>query len=632
MRLFMNCLCGFAISCVALGSIANAADDEKKSTEANAVEAAKQDAAKDEAKTAKDGSDQSKEKTNGSAEKKVAKKDHKKVSVARFKLHKDYPEGTGPGGLFGEMQPHLRDLLGRLDKAAKDENLAGVILEVSNPEVGLGKMNELRSAISRLRKAGKRVYANLEFASNKDYLIATACDRIVMPESGILMVNGLRVELTFFKKLLDKLDVKAEMIQIGDFKGAGEPFTRSEMSPEFKKQFEAVIDNFYEQMVKTIADDRKLGPEEVKKLIDEGLLTPSRAKEAKMIDMVCYEDELRDQIKSDLKADDVVIEKDYGKKKVDTDFSGFSGFMKLMEAMMGVEDKPRRTRGEKIAIIYAVGPITSGESESGLFGDENVGSDTIVKAFRTAEQDKNVKAIILRVDSPGGSALASDLIWREITRSKKPIVASMGDIAASGGYYISMGAKKIVAEPGTLTGSIGVISGKIALKGLLNKVGITTDVIRRGKNSGALSPLDPFSPEEREAWLRVSKDIYGQFTSKAAKGRKMDPAKMQELAQGKLYSGQMALSVGLVDKVGTLDDAVVEAKTMAGLKAEDKVELLILPKPKSFFEQLFEGPQAEVQTRLLGREVGEVLKSAETLRKLFREPAVMLLPCKVEVK
>ncbi len=250
--------------------------------------------------------------------------------------------------------------------------------------------------------------------------------------------------------------------------------------------------------------------------------------------------------------------------------------------------------------------------------------------------------IVLRVDSPGGSALASDLMWREITRikSKKPVVASMGDIAASGGYYISMGCTKIFAEPGTLTGSIGVVSGKIALKGLYDKIGVTTDVVSRGRNSGWMSSDEPYTASEREVLTRLMHDIYKQFTDKAALGRNMDVTQLENLAGGRLYSGQMAKQVKLVDELGTLDEAVADTKRLAGLKEDEKVERLYLPKPKTFLEQLMGGSLTESETKafaarsinLFAPDLMPHLETAETLRRLFAEPAVLVMPYSVQVR
>ncbi len=319
-------------------------------------------------------------------------------------------------------------------------------------------------------KAGKKVYAIVQETTGAGYLLATACDEIVMPPSGSLTVSGVRMEVTFYKGLLEKLGIQADMLQVGDYKGAAEPMTRDKMSPEFRKQMESVIDDYYSQLATTVAADRKLEVSKVKELIDEGLFTAARAKEVGLIDRVAYEDELSKQLADQQKVDDVTLDDEYGKKKLDEDFSGFGGLMKMIEVLSGAEERGKTSSAKKIAVIYAVGVIISGEGGRSMYG-KAVGSDTIIEALQEAEEDPKVVGIVLRVDSPGGSALASDLMWREITRikSKKPIVASMGDIAASGGYYISMGCSKIFAEPGTLTGSIGVVSGKVALERLVRQ-------------------------------------------------------------------------------------------------------------------------------------------------------------------
>jgi protease-4 len=484
-----------------------------------------------------------------------------------------------------------------------------------------------------VRAAGKKVYAVCRSATNRDYLIATACDEIAMPPSGTLMVNGLQAEVMFYKGIFEKLGIKAEFMQVGNFKGAAEPYTRSEMSAELRQQLDGVLDDYFALMVETVAKDRKLDPGKVKDLIDEGLFTAARAKEAGLIDRVCYEDELEDQIKTALHADELKIEKDYGKKKLDTDFSGFAGFIKLLELMSGQSSSERSSKANKIAIIYAVGPIMDGASEGiSLFENRVVTPDETIKAIRQAEEDKTVKAIVLRVDSPGGSALASDLIWRHIVKAKKPIIASMAGTAASGGYYISMGADKIVVEPGTLTGSIGVVGGKFAIEGLLNKLGVNTDVISRGKSAGVFSMTEPFSEPERQAWMRLMTDIYQQFTSKAAEGRKMELAKLQELAQGKIYTGRQAVAKGLADKLGTLEVAVTEAKLAAGLPADEKIEILSLPESKSFLDRLLEGPSAESKLQEIAPEVTALARKAAQLRALFAKPCATILPFEVRIR
>ncbi|HEY2828441.1 MAG TPA: signal peptide peptidase SppA, partial [Pirellulales bacterium] len=558
-----------------------------------------------------------------------------KLNLASFDLDESYPEGAGQPGIFGELSPNLAKLIERIDKAAADSKMYGIIIHLNDPQVGRGKLDELRSAIARARKAGKKVYADLHEGSSASYLLASSCDEIIMPPVGMLTIAGVRMEFTHFKNLLEKLGVQADFFQMGDYKGAAEPYTRDKMSPEFKKQMDSVLDDYYSQLIETVAADRKLDAGKVKDLVDEGLFTPSRAKEAGLIDRISYGDEFRKQLAEQQHVDEVTLVEDYGKEQLDDeDFSGIAGFMKLMELISGGDQKTRASSSQKIAVIYAVGEINSGESKSSMLSSESLGSETIIKALREAEKDPKVVGIVLRVDSPGGSALASDLMWREITRikAKKPIVASMGDLAASGGYYISMGCTKIFAEPGTLTGSIGVVTGKLALKGLMEKVGITTDSISRGKNSGWMSSDEPFSPSEKEVIMRMMQDCYKQFTEKAAQGRNMEVKQLESLAGGRLYTGRMAKQVKLVDELGTLDDAVAEAKKLAGLKADDKIERMILPKPRSFLEGLLGGSMVSSHVRMAAHELAPSLDQAEALIHMFREPAVFMMPYEVRVK
>lgn len=562
---------------------------------------------------------------------------------AEIKLKGSYPEGAQAPSLFGAASESLATGVSRLDKAAQDDDVDGVILNISNPTIGWGKLHELRQSIERIHGSGKKVYAVLDSASSMDYLLATACDEIIMPESGMVMLLGLRAEVTFYKGLLDWLDIKAEMLHVGEFKSAAEPYTRTEMSPAFRKQMEAILDDYYRQTIEIVAKARGLDAKEVEAAIDSGPHSAQAALKLGLIDRVAYSDELTDMISEDTATLDVRITRNYAKQKSDTDFSGIAGMMKVMNMMMGLSSSPRRSLYPKIAVIHATGAINTGRSTSTLFGGSVLGSETLIKAIRQADKDKTVKAIVLRVDSPGGSALASDLIWRALEKVDKPVVASMGDTAASGGYYISMGADTIFAEPGTLTGSIGVVGGKIALKGLFEKVGITTSVISRGKNSGIMSMMDGFTDSERKAMQRMLEDIYGQFTHKAAEGRGMEYEKLEKLARGRVYTGSMALELGLVDKLGTLDDAVAHATKLAELDADDNVERLILPRPVSPLEMLF-GPmdadaRADAGSRALIRalesispELAGQLQGAELIQLLSRESRLTVMPFRLLVK
>lgn len=602
------------------------ADDAKEET-------APVETATDEAKPAEQPA-QTAEKPVKSAEKpaKSAEKPAKKPAVVFITLKGEYPEGPGAPGLFGELQPSLAALVQRLDAAAADKDVSAVWLKIEDLAIGRGKIAELRGAIARLRKANKPVYAELTTADGGQYLLAAACDQIIMPPSGMLIIPGVRAEVTFYKGLLDKLGLQFDALQMGKYKGAAEPLTRNEMSKPLRESFDALIDDTYDDLVTTVAADRQLKADQVKALLDQGLFTAAAAKKAGLIDDVLYADQLQDSIKKRLKVEDVDVVTNYKKKRIDTDFSGFSGMMKLMEIFMGGKPSEATSKKEKIAVVYAVGPIMEGKSASDMFGSSSLGSTTMVAAIKKAADDPKVAAIVLRIDSPGGSATASDLIWRETVRIQKPVIASMSDVAGSGGYYIAMGAKKIIAAPGTLTGSIGVIGGKLVTRGLYEKLGMSTEVISRGANSGSMSANQPFSPEERKVWTDVLEDVYQQFVTKAAEGRKMRYDKLEELAQGRVYTGRMAQKLGLIDELGTLEDAIAAAKTAAGLKADAEVEIMVLPEPRSMFEQLFGDPSASTDLESILPEGFAILRQTKQLRQLLSERMLLWMPYGVELK
>ncbi len=619
--------------------------EQKAVEEAMEEEAAEEEAdAKDEP-TEKEKEDAAAAKKSDAAKarkKEAAKADAKaatkKSSIAEISLVGTYPEGPTQPGLFSELQPSLDDMVRRIDTAASDEDVSALVLRIGSLYVGSGQVNELRDAIARVRKSGKPVYATFEMAESGQYLVAAAADELLMPPSGMLLLPGVRMEMMFFKGLLDKVGVEYEVMQMGKYKGAGEPYSRTRMSPALRESLEAIADDRYENLLATLAADRELDKAQVKEILDHGLFTAEAAKEAGLVDELVYRDGIEKLIAGKLGVDEVQFVKNYGKKKVDADFSGVTGMMKFMQLVFGGEPKKAATVKKKIAVVYAVGPIMTGQSASSLFGGQVLGSTTLVEALREAEKDKNVVAIVLRIDSPGGSAVASDLIWREVTRIEKPIIASMGDVAGSGGYYIAMGADKILAEPATITGSIGVISAKPAMGGLFEKIGITTEVISRGERAGLFSLTETMSPEDRKVMQELLEETYDQFVSKAAEGRKMDRDDLESLAQGRVYTGRMAAENGLIDGVGTLADAVIAAKKAVGLKADADVEIQTLPEPKTLFEQLFEEPSAASRTSLqsqLGNvspELLDALLRAEVYRQLSSEPVLTLMPCDVELK
>jgi protease IV len=554
--------------------------------------------------------------TKAPSKKSESKKEvqQKKAAVkwAVIEIKGTYPEGPQTPGLFSNIVESLPKLKERLEKAANDSSLEGVILKIQSPQIGWAQVSEISGSISKVKKAGKKVYAFLEQAMTMDYLLASHCDKIIMPETGMVFIPGIRAEVTFFKNMLDKLDMQADIVRVGKYKSAAESLTRTEMSPEFREELTALLDDHYESLINTIAKNRGMDTKKVETTIDLAPFLVADANQHGLVDSIGYYDELISLIEKKNEGGKPEFVKSYGKKKRDTNFSGLAGMVKMMNLMMGVEPRKKKSNAPKIAIIHAEGMIVTGKSTESMFAGKIMGSTTIVKAINKASQDKNVKAIVLRVNSGGGSALASDLMWRALEKVDKPVVVSMGSVAASGGYYISMGADYIFSEPTTVTGSIGVISLKIAFKGLYNKLGMTTEVISRGKNSGVLSALDKFNDSEKKAMARLSDGFYAIFTEKAAKGRKMSVKQIHELAQGRIYSGTRAKKIGLVDELGSLDDAIAHAKKLAGIKPDDKIQKMILPKATSPFEQLFGPIDADARAvSMLGKSISSVLNMVD---------------------
>lgn len=577
------------------------------------------------------------------------KTETKTVGIAQIKLSgsmEEAPPSSDP--LFGSLSENFKTKLDRIRKASKDANVHALYLQLDGLGIGWGKLDELSRAIADFRKGGKKVFAYLESGDTKDYLAALACDEVCVPESGWLMLTGMQAEASFYKELFDKIGVQADMLQMGDFKAAAEPYMRKNMSKAARKQLSRVIDDYYEKslverIVKTRAG-KQFTADKVKELIDQGPYTAQAALKAGLVDRVAYADDYRSELRLALKKENKTEHSsflvDYGKEeKKETTFSD------MFRLLLSTPAKKKGRSHPRIAVIYATGVITTGKSAKGMLGAETMGSTTMLEAIRQAEKDETVKAIVLRVDSPGGSALASDLIWNELKRSKKPIIASMSDTAASGGYYISMAAQKIYAEPGTLTGSIGVVGGKLAIGGTLDKIGINTEVIRRGANAGILSTDKPFSDSQRRAMTTLMKDVYDQFLDKALAGRhkagkKMTREQLVKLAGGRIWTGRQAKANGLIDELGTLEDAIAAARALTDLPADKEPDLLMLPKSKGFLDSLIEDmggtrvPQLQMRA-LLHHQLPELqrkLRGLDGMLQLRSEPVWLTMPYRIEIE
>lgn len=517
--------------------------------------------------------------------------------IAHIKIKDDPAEGAAEStSLFSSSVPDtLRNLQERIDKAAKDPAVVALFLEVEDISVGWGKLDELESALQKFRKSGKKIFAWTTSEDSKSYLVASMADEIAIPESVSLMILGVQSSVTFYKELFDLIGVRADMLKVGDFKSAVEPYTRSNLSEPARKQLESMLDDFYSiALVKRIAQNRKskgLDEAKVKKAIDEAPLLAATAVSLGFVDKLDYYEAYCASLPKAAGKPEATLSKNYAKPKSKDEDLDLSNPFALLKALS--PPKVKESKNPKIAIIHAVGEIVTGKSSIGLTGGETVGSTTIIEAIHKADGDPTVKAIILRIDSPGGSALASDLIHAELVRCKKPVIASMSDVAASGGYYIAAGAKRILAEPSTITGSIGVFGGKLAIGGVYEKVGVRTDVVKRGANAGINSMERGFNDSERKAMTKVIEGIYEQFLDRALKGReragkKMTKEELVKLAGGRVWTGRQALENGLVDQLGTLEDAIVLAKKEANLPADQTPELLDLPKGKNFLDGLLD--------------------------------------------
>lgn len=503
--------------------------------------------------------------------------------------------------LFGARQPlSMYDIWTNLRKAKTDSRIKCLVLRLGYLECDWAKIEELRDLILDFRKSGKKVYAYIEEAPefDKEYYLATACDRIILHPLGWMGVNGIGGYIPFFKKALDKLGIEAEIEHVEEYKTAYNMFMEEGFTPAHKRMMEAIYGDLFSHYVKGVAEARKKSEEEIKKLIDHGFYQGEEALKAGLVDELLFEDELEELLK------------DKGKK---LDKISHEEYLKVNPSSLGIY------RGKKIALIYGMGPIHSGES---LY--QTIGSQTVARWLRLARQDKSIAAVVLRVDSPGGSAVASDVIWREmvLTKKKKPLVVSMSDVAGSGGYWISMAADKIVAQPETLTGSIGVISGKFNMVRLFQKLGITSERLVYGKRADIYSPFRKLTQDEKRVLKNEILWVYDRFLDKVAEGRKIKKDEVDRIGKGRVWTGAQAKELGLVDEIGGLSRAMDLAKELARIPAEEQVKLVVWPKKLRLIDFL-------MGRRLLGLKLFLALRQEEmlsTLELLDRDKILAIMP------
>ena len=474
--------------------------------------------------------------------------------------------------LRGVRTPTVRSVVDNLRKAKVDPRVKAVLLKPTGFDSPFwAKVQEIRDAVLDFKKSGKPVYAYLEYGGDREYYLATAADKIYLMPSATLDIVGVATYELFLRGTLDKIGAYPDLHHIGDYKTAVNTFTEKGFTAAHKQMDESLNRDLYEQIVRGIADGRKKNEADIRALIDQGPFLPEDALRAGLIDDVAYEDQVDDKLRAGQR-----------RQRIDSD-----EYTRVSPSSLGLN------RGPRIAVIYAAGAIASGRSGFDPLNGAVAGSDTLIEYIRQARNDNSNRAIVLRIDSPGGSAAASDAIWRELQiakteRADRPLVASMSDLAASGGYYIAMPAQVIVAQPSTLTGSIGIFGGKVVTGGVYEKLGANVDSTSVGKNAEINSPLRPYNPNERRKLDEQLQSFYDQFVEKVAESRHSTPEQIDMLAQGRVWTGRQAKQNHLVDELGGLDRAIAIAKERAKIAADSDVEIVVYPPRKNFYELVSE--------------------------------------------
>lgn len=530
-------------------------------------------------------------------------------TVLSIRISGDIPEQAPADALRDFLAgPSLTitDIAEGLERARTDPRISGVIVRVGESTMNMGKIQEIRDRLQGVNRAGKFSVCFLEYGTNRTYYLASACQTVTLLPKSVFFIHGMMASSTFFRGGLDKLGVYPDFYHIGDYKNATNVLTEKKYTPAHREATEALLKDWYGEYLQGIAEGRRLPPVEVEAAVAKGPLTSDQALAAKLVDRLGYWDE--------------VLE--WAKRKN----AGEENRLNLRTYL----DRTQPVSRLKLAVVYAVGDILPGQSGQTPWGDEVMGSDTIAEQFRRAREDDNVKAVILRVDSPGGAVFASEVIRREVelTVRAKPVVVSMSDVAASGGYWIAMSANRIVAEPGTITGSIGVLTGKFNLLGLYEKLGLSKDLVTTTENSTLEYAFQNFTPAQKELVQQNMRETYNAFLGGVAHGRHMKVADVDKIAQGRVWTGERARQLGLVDELGGLHTAIARARVLAKIPPEERVSLLYLPPRRSWLEKLADLAGG---ARMLGGLLSPRAWLAQ-LEALARQPVWVVLPAVPEVE
>lgn len=453
--------------------------------------------------------------------------------------------------------------------ATDDDRIKGVVLKIGFLRTGFAKLAEIQQLIENFRVSGKKVYAHFDYGLTRDYYLASACDSIFISPGGNLFLTGIAAEVTFYKGLLKKLGVEADFEHVGEYKNAPDMYTRQTMSEHQREVIDDILDSRYNELVHTIAGNRGFSPEKVRFFIEEvSGFSPEEAFEQGLVDGVKYIDEVKELLKGDLKRISKISATEYS--LIDPSSVGLEG-------------------EERIAVIFCTGAMTGGEDGTDPVFGRTMGANRVIRDINRAVESSSIKAIILRINSPGGSSLAADQIWYAVAEAQKekPVIASISDVGASGGYYIALGADTILAQNLSLIGSIGVYAGKFSLKNLYEKIELNNVYIKRGKNAGIFSLNSKFTDSERIVIQRMIRDFYFKFVTKVAENRNRSYDEIDQVARGRVWNGLKGIDIDLIDMIGGLDEAIDVAKNLAGIEDETTIRLIYYPKSRSFFNQLF---------------------------------------------
>jgi len=509
---------------------------------------------------------------------------------------------------FVGAPPTLRATVDAIRKAKDDARVAGIVLLPRSAGALWGQVQEIRAALEDFKTSRKPLTAFIESAGAAEYYLASVADRVVLMPAGQLDVAGLASYELFFRGALDKIGVYPDLLHIGDYKSASNTFTEKSFTPAHREMTESLNRDWYQELVSKIAVGRRMQEPAVRAALDAGPFLAEAAAKAGLVDELAYEDQLDDR-------------------------PPIQGTRRLegSEYVSAGPPADHRRRAGRIALLYAVGTIASGDSAFDSFSGVVLGSDTFAEWLRKVRVDTNIDAVVIRVDSPGGSAVASEVIWREVmlTRDVKPVIVSMGDVAASGGYYLAAAAHQIVAQPGTVTGSIGVVTGKFVLQGALDKLGIGAAAVSNGRMAQMTSPFRPFSREERDRLEEQMQTTYDLFLARVAQGRNTQPAKIDAIAQGRIWTGRQARELGLVDELGGLDRAVKLASDRARLDPSGRIDLVVYPPARTLYEVLahpFGTSLASLGALVVRPEARALDAATSTLQRFRRGEPLLIMP------